>query len=262
MTLKLRSATMWLHLISFTAAAALSTAVLTGCGTNLFKTQEKKDVAEDAAIELENGNPDKAITMLENALQDDPGNITYLSLLAMAYGQRAGVDPFSFIENMASDSDSEESESGDDAGDSSGSSSGNGMTAMFGIMPPATAETIADVDYALELLAQIPVESISDADKIKLALFQTAAMVLRVKILDANGNGVIDPEEILTMSSESALTVLTQMAAAATIFSGGVGAGDSGDAAGKKVTDIQAAIDAQEGATQEEKLKAYIISTQ
>ena len=219
---------------------------LSSCGTNIFKTQEKKDAAEDATIELENDNPGKAITILENALLDDPGNVQYLSLLAMAYGQRAGVDPFSFIEKMSSGT--------------SDTSGGNGMTAMFGIMPAATVDNISDVDYALGLLAQIPPDQISNADKIKLALFQTAAMVLRVKILDTNGNGIIDPEEAITMTAESALTILTQLATASSLFSGGIGAGDQGNSAGQKVTDIQAAIEASEGSTQEEKLKAYIIS--
>lgn len=240
--------------LAFRIATALTFFfILTGCGANLLKSQEKKDPAEDATIALENDNPDKAISILEDALDDDPGNVQYLSLLAMAYGQRAGVDPFSFIEKMGT--------SDDEGSSTTTTTSGNGMTDLFGIMPEATADTIADVDYALELLAQIPTDQVSAADKIKLALFQTAAMVLRVKILDVNGNGQIDPEEVLAMSAESALTVLTQMAAAATIFAGGLDGGDSTSAAGEKITSLQAAIAASEGSTDEEKLRSYIVST-
>ena len=58
------------------------TATLASCGDNLLKSQEKKEPAEDAVLELENDNPDKAISILESALQDDPANPKLLSILS------------------------------------------------------------------------------------------------------------------------------------------------------------------------------------
>ena len=60
-------------------------AALFACGANPLKTYEEKDPAEDAAVALENNDPNKAIQILTDALEGDPTNAKFISLLAMAY---------------------------------------------------------------------------------------------------------------------------------------------------------------------------------
>ena len=140
---------------------------LTGCGSNTFKEFEEEEPAEDAAVALEQGNPTRAINILTKALEEDSDNQIYLSLLGMAYAQRAGVDPLTFVERMGSDSSG---------------SSGNGVTALFDVMPEATSDRISDVDLAVATLYRIPSADLQAWDKLKLAMFQTAAMTLRAKL--------------------------------------------------------------------------------
>lgn len=214
-----------------------------GCGPNPYKSLEKQDPAEEATIALENDNAQKAIDILTRALDDDPGNQQFISILALAYAQRAGVDPLTLAQNM---------------GDSSGSSSGNGVTALFGIMPPATLATIADVDTAVALLLSIPTAELKSYDILKLAMFTTAAMTLRAKILDTNGDGILSTEELLAMTAEQALSILTQLATSASAFSTGGTSSSTDQAASEQVSKIQDAINAEEGADATEKLRSYL----
>lgn len=240
------------HLSGLTSIVVVLILSLPSCGPNAFKSQEKKDPGEDAAVALEDGKPEVAISILEKALDDEPENQSYLALIALAYAQKAGVDPLSFIENMAG---------GSGTSSSSSSSSSGDLTGFFGIMPDATSSNISDVDKALDYIMRIPAADYNPVDKLKLAMFQTAAMTLRAKALDKNKNGKLEPEEVLQLTPANALTILLQMANAGALLSGDVGAGEQSKKAAEKITKIQAAIEASEGTTQEEKLKTYLATT-
>lgn len=214
------------------------------CGPNSFKSFEKADPAEDATVALERGDPQKAIDLLTDALVEDPSNQKYISILALAYAQRAGVDPLTLAQNMGSSSSS--------------GTSGNGVTGLFSIMPVATEAAIADVDYAVTLLLTIPSADRKTYDTLKLAMFQTAALTLRSKILDVNGDGILSTEELLAMTPASAIAMLSQLANAATAFAGGSSTSTTDVAAAAKITAIQTAISAEEGANDSEKLKNYL----
>lgn len=226
-----------LVLMSWTASLTSS------CGPNSYKSLEKKEPAEDATIALENNDAQKAIDILTSALSDDPTNQKYISILAMAYAQRAGVDPITLAMNMSNTSALAES---------------NNVTSLFSVMPVATEDTIADVDKAVELLISIPTADRKTYDTLKLAMFQTAAMTLRAKILDTNGDGILSTEELLAMSSKSAIAMITQIAAAAGAFTGVDTSSATDKAAAEQITKIQAAIASEPGATDEAKLKSYL----
>src|SRR5690606_15512301 len=125
----------------------------------------KRDPAEDATIALENGDTDAAIEILETELENDPGNPQYLSILSLAYAQRAGVEPLEFAQNFSQK-----------AGDAESSSQ---FTILFAIMPEPTDANIADVDHAIAILTSIPAADRLPGDNFKLAMFNTAAVVLR-----------------------------------------------------------------------------------
>lgn len=228
------------------------------CGPNAFKSLEATDPAEDATVALEEGNPQRAIDILTDALENDPGNEQYISILALAYAQRAGVDPLTLAQNMATSSKS--SSEGSSEGTSAGSSSSktNDVTALFGIMPEATEGSIADVDMAVELLLSIPSDNRQSYDTLKLAMFEIAAMTLRAKILDTDGDGILSTAELLAMSPDSALAILNQLAGAAGAFASGDEMSTTDEAASEQVSKIQAAIQSEPGATDEEKLKSYL----
>jgi hypothetical protein len=228
---------------SFLAALLTSLSLLqVSCGSNTFSDFEEKDPAEDAAVALEQGNPTRAVNILTKALEDDSENQTLLSLLGMAYAQRAGVDPLTFVERMGSDSSS---------------NSGNGVTALFGVMPEATSERIADVDLAISTLYRIPTADLKAWDKLKLAMFQTAAMTLRAKALDSNGDGALAPEEVLELSTDNAVAIVNQLAQASGLLSSDLGIGGTSNA-GSRVSAIQEAIADQPGSTDEERLRNYL----
>lgn len=238
-----------------TATIVWIIASLCACGTNVFKSQESKDPAEDATIDLENHDETSAIKILEGALASDPENAQLLSILALAYAQRAGIEPLQFAERMASNQ-------------STGSASGSGSstqegdyTSMFSVMPEATAANLSDLDKACQILStQIPADKAQPGDKFKLALYQAASFILHTKALDTNGDGQLTLDEILNLSTASAGDLLAQLAAATASF-GGSSDSASQQSAGNALAKFQDKIDASPGDTSEERLKNYLASS-
>ncbi len=227
------------------------TAALASCGDNLLKSQEKKEPAEDAVLALENGNPDKAISILESALQDNPEDPKLLSILSYAFAARAGVEPLKLISKMTSVGTSTDG----------GPQSNSQLFLLFGVVPDATFENLRDIDRAVSILVNdIAPEDRLAGDTLKLALFQTASLVMHMKAIDLDGDGVIEVEELVSLSSASASALLSQLAAAQALM-----AADSGDAtaqlAAAALGRYQAEIDAMPGATSEEKLKNFLAGT-
>lgn len=235
---------------SIFAAMIVTLGLLASCGANPLKSYETKDPAEDATIAMEEGNPDKAISILTSALEGDPGNAQYISLLAMAYADRGGIDAISLALKMASNNSS-----------TSSSTTGNGVTALFAIMPEATDAHIADVDTAVSLMGQLPADAFNTAEKLKLAMFQTAALTLRTKKYDLDGDGTISAAEALAMTGADATTILSQLAGAAAAFAGGSAASTTDQAASAQITAIQTAISSCPGATQQAQLQNYMSRT-
>lgn len=224
--------------------------LLMACGANPYKSYEKKDPAEDATVALENNDANKAISILTSALEGDPTNTTYKSILALAYAQHAGIDPLTLAQKMGGSSSSQ----------STAAASGNGLTSLFSVMPDATDANISDVDTAIALLISIPAPRIT-ADTLKLAMFQIASMTLRSKQLDTDGDGVLSASELLQMSISSATAILSQLAAAAGVYSGTTSTSTTDQAAAAQITKIQTAIQAESGTTDQEKLQSYLAKT-
>ena len=243
---------------------------LLACGGNVFKSVEKEDPDQDAIKAMEDQDPDKAIRILTDALGsdieqiindssastlsqnlraaigDDEDKARRLSLLSAAYAQKYGLDPLSVALKMA---------------ESSGGGDGNGITALFPVLPEATAENIAGIDKALGILQAIPAERFTKADFYKQSILFSASMALRSKALDADGDGTISASEIISMTANDATTILSQLSGAAEAMGGADLNSESIAAVADQIDSLEAAIASQEGATQEEKLKNYLAST-
>jgi hypothetical protein len=227
-------------------------AFICGCGGNPFAAYEKKEPAEDATIALEQGNPTKAINILTNALDDDPNNYQLVSLLGLAYAERAGINALTVVQKMASNASS--------SSGGSGNSSTNGVVSLFSVMPEASDQNILDIDTAVTVMLSIPNESRTQADKLKIGMYQTAALTLRTKRYDLDGDGSISAAEALAMSQADATTILSQLSSAASVF-GGSSTSSVDTAAASQITSIQTAIGQCPGASQEDKLKNYMGKT-
>lgn len=233
-------------MVRLVVASAL--AFVISCGANPFETYEETDPAEDATVALENGDPNKAINILTKALQDDPNNYQYISILALAYAERAGIDALTLAQKMASNSSST----------SAAPSTSNGVTSLFSVMPEATDGNIADVDTAITLMLTIPSTSRTSADILKIAMYQTASLTLRTKKYDLDGDGIISAAEVLAMTNSDASTILSQLANAASAFSGSSSTSSVDQAAASQISSIQSAISQCPGGDQETQLKNYM----
>ncbi|NDE13787.1 hypothetical protein EBZ80_02545 [bacterium] len=229
--------------------ALMMAGVLSGiaaCGSNVYAPLQSQDPADQAARYLEDGKPQKAIDLLEKKLADNPGEARYISILALAYAQRAGVAPIDFLDNMGS-------------AQNSNTGLTNDITALFSVTPPATTSAIADVDYAISLLTSLSGDDLNDAEKLKLSLFQMASTVLKLKILDTDGNGQLSVLELLALSDSMADSIITGLQnAASALGGGGSGASTGGDVAAQLVSSMVSGITSQSGASSRDKLAGYV----
>jgi hypothetical protein len=242
-----------MRFIQHTSLACLLAASV-ACGDNVFKSTEKADPAEDATVALEDDDPTKAIQILEDALADDEGNPQYLSILALAYAQRAGIEPLDFATRIANNAGT----SGDEGSETSEDQAGD-MTAMFSLMPEASAPNLTDIDRAVEILAnEIPVDQRLPGDDFKLAIYQTAAVVMHMKALDTNGDGTVSLEESIQLSDDSAAGLLAQISAAEALLASSDPNDKSKQKAAQALARYTSQINAAPGSTDEERLRNYM----
>ncbi len=211
------------------------------CGTNVFEAVADPDPADEATAALDERKSDEAITILEKALQKEPENYLYISLLASAKAQKAGVDTTDIALEMAK----------------GGETSGNPLTALFTILPAASEDVIDLLGEATELLASIPADQLEDGDTFKISMFNTAFTALQAKFFDADGSGSFTVEELQNLDEEAAINILNSLLNAenaATIYQSSGGTGD----ATSNVSQIRAQIDAQPGESQAEKLRSFL----
>jgi hypothetical protein len=211
------------------------------CGTNMFEAVAEPDPADAATAALDERKPNDAITILEKALQNEPENWVYVSLLASAKAQKAGVDTTDIALEMAK----------------GGEASGNALTALFTVLPDASEDVIDLLGEATELLASIPTDQLQDGDTFKISMFNTAFTALQAKYFDADGSGSFTVEELQNLDEEAAVNILNSLLNAenaATIYQSSGGNGD----ATSSVSQIRSQIDAQAGETQAEKLRNFL----
>jgi hypothetical protein len=253
---------------------------LLGCGQNIFKKLDKGDAATDATLALEEGKPDVAISLLLSTLGDAyttlydaldsnsnlvqaqvdlnaemevliaagkiKGVPNLVSILASSKAQKHGIDPFSIALKFADSASS---------GDSSSSGSGNSFTVLFPVLPDATAENLEGLDIAMTILGSVGSKK-TVADQYKEALLLTASIALVTKTLDADGDGEVSALEAVTLSDAAAKTLLNQITAA--VLAAAANTDSDSSASSEQIQALQSKIDAEDGATQEEKLRNFM----
>lgn len=217
---------------------------LPACGTNnLFSELETGDhTAEEASQALDSGNYEKAISILSKALEGDASNYQYISLLASAKAQAAGVDTMDFALTLISPDSA---------------TTGDGITALFGVVPNATTETIALLEEAISLMASIPTADLIEADEFKSSLFYAALMTMRTKLLDADGDGQLSATELASLDDTAAAAIMTAIIGADSAISA-ISSSDGIGSAATNISDIKSNIDAQAGSTDAERLSNYL----
>jgi len=244
-----------MRLVSPSLTVLILACTLAGCGVNLLKSTEKKDAAEDATLALERRDETTAIHILNSALHKDPvdnrdGTITYtadddpelLSILSTAYAQRADIDLLEFA----------------DQAQTNATAIGSNLTSLYAIMPVADADHLSDINYSVDCVLTIPTDQHLPGDEFKMGIYQLAKMVLSTKALDKNGDGVLEPDELLDMSDASATSLLANLSAVAQVLAGTGQTDATAKAAAEAIQQYQSQIDATPGATPEEKLRNYL----
>lgn len=228
---------------------ATTLSIAFSCGQNAFESGETSDPAEDAVLALENGDPDSAIKTLESALEDDATNYIYISVLALAYAQRAGVEPLKFAqdfaEQSANSSSDEEAESYQ-------------FTLMFGVMPAPTDAILSDINKSVTLLNSIPSADRLPGDDFKLAMFNTASVVLATKSFDADSDGELSVAELTDLTDAQATALLARITAAEALISGEPENAEDAES----FSAFRTSLDSQEGSTDEEKLKNLLAASE
>ena len=222
---------------------------LSSCGSNFLAGTEETDAALNATRALEQKRPSAAIKTLEKALEKDPENAIYLSILSTAYAQRAGIEPLSVAEAIATQSSTS-------ALTYRLAATNDSLISLFGAMPQATGDNLSDIDHAVSILtSDLPRSVWLSGDSFKYAIYQTASAVMHLKALDTNQDGQLSIAEIMGLSSGESL--INQLSAASMILAGD-GNSEASAKAAAAIEAHRAEIDAMDGATMDEKLKNYL----
>jgi len=226
----------------------ISWSLLNGCGSgNAFSSLETDDAAEDAIHELENNNPDKAISILESALSSDPENWQLVSILSAAYAQKHGISIVDIALSMAESSSTSLADDSDQ------------LSQIWPYLPEASEANLTGVSTALDLLRSIPSASRTDADNFKLALLSTASVSLRLKSFDTDGDGQLSTSELLAMGLDDATAVLEGLLGATEALSSiSSSLGESSDQTTENITQMYTDIQNSEGDNDQEKLTNYL----
>lgn len=222
-----------------------------GCGSkNLFDCNgglaqsrcSERTKLEDARVALDDGDLTTAITLLEELKSEEPTHYEHYPLLAAAYAGRSGLDILKIVTaNFSGESTM--------------------LEILEDIVPTPTNlgalydASLGDMDAANQTLLAIPAErrSSTSGDRyaasavLQLTLYQSAYAVMYLNKFTYGASGY-DPSLLSTMAPADAAVVLNAL-----ILAGSAGGGEAGSMAQSSM----AAIQAQPGANDAEKLAAW-----
>jgi hypothetical protein len=239
--------------------------VLAACGKDNLADCEKgkrpmpcseRTADEEARLALDDQDWDRAIEILSELVADDPETYARYPLLAAAYAARAGFDLFKFAKSG--------SQSGGD-----GEGGDSPLTAVNAFLPSpqevgeeAYAAGVVDMGRAVETLNGIPValleetsgEDYASSALLLLTIYQTSYAFMYIQMVTVSATtGELDPARIETMTEDEAIAILDNLEDVASLPE------VSGNAQVQaQVAAAVAEINAQDGATTRERLRAYM----
>ena len=98
----------------------------------------------------------------------------------------------------------------------------------------------------------------TDADNFKATVFYTSRLGLRTKQFDTDGDGLVSPVELLSMSDDAALDILESLYSAEASIQAGTADNEQSAASSQQISNIKDQIESQPGETQAEKLRNYL----
>ncbi|MBI2601686.1 MAG: hypothetical protein HYW48_01405 [Deltaproteobacteria bacterium] len=262
--------------------------ILLSCGDNQFASLTEPDPAVNASKHLEDQKPDSAIEVLldalgggfkaifnsvtvnsnltevEVSLRDELNRIkpskpeapNWVSILASAQAQKAGIDILLIVLELAK-GESEESS----ASTTGSTTTGSEFEKLFPVLPAGTTENSFNLGFAITLLASIGSETLTKADNFKQGIFLTSRTALFIKSVDKDGDGVVSPLEVLDINDSSAEDIVdTLTQAIATIDAAGIGSGSRSETSANQIEEIKKQIEESEGETLGDKLRNFIIA--
>lgn len=229
--------------------------------TNFAESYTENTPEEEARIKLEEKDYDGAITAYEALIAENPTEYKYYPLLATAYAANAGVKIIDMVQAQID----------------SGGSGGAGIFDTMGTFVPddPTDAQMTSLNTAIDWLESMPTDHRSDAGlyeysaeaSLSLTLYLAASSSMLLKRYQppevTNAEGEEEPaeftrEDLEEMSDEEVDALLDNLDT--------IAAQDSSTEANQAVeAQVEAtleSIEAQEGATQKEKLINYLASTE
>lgn len=186
-----------------------------------------------------------------------------ISLLSQAVAQLYGLDPLTVALKLAqskssSNTDTKSETSSSTTSNDANTGGANSITAIFPALPEPSDENINGFDKSAAILNSMTASTLTAADLFKKALLLTATVSLRTKKLDADGDGKISLLETTSLSGSDAAAILLGIASAAASVSGSGTSAGSAAVAAESINSLLTKINAQDGTSDEEKLKNYL----
>lgn len=169
------------------------TVLAAGCGGNVTEKYAPANDYEKAELDMENSLFRQASEKLEKILSNSPDNHRARSLLAAAYAAQAGITTLGLIKGAAEAS----------------VATGSAVDKFNGILPDATAASLAFMESACSSMALIPEEELGTEMRLQLSLFYSAYAFLQIKFFATNA------EALANLSSEDAARLVLTLAKAA-----------------------------------------------
>jgi hypothetical protein len=220
--------------------AVNTTFVVSGCGDNLFSSLAKRDNKDKGKSAFQSGDYNAAISYLNDYLAANPNDTEARSMLATAYMKKVGLDELSIASSI------------------SNSSSGGDWSSIVSLMPGGTADNVASLKAARDVISAIPSESRTPEQNYQLAIASAALAVTVVKetLCDASGTYTPTDEKIAAISTEDANLILESMTltASAATATGSTNTGLS------KLADVNTQIDAMDGSDNLTKVQNFLAS--
>lgn len=210
---------------------------------NAFAPLQKKTSKDKGKSALSSGDYDTAIRELEKYCGQNPSDMQCKAMLANAYMKKSSIDELQMAAKIT---------------EAQKNSGGNDFKALLGAMPAGTAENVAGLQKAVDALSGIPAGERTPEQNYQLAIASASLAVTIAKKSGTDSNGNISSEKVDQMSDDEANAMVKSLSTtkeALTASSGETSGGAS------KLGSLSDKIAAQPGATDAEKLRAYLKTT-